>query len=96
MCWPTDDDPLLGCTRQRAMLSRAFGPEVIKYATAYASKLPQPLPWHSKLACISIAMKYTEDDILYCSDLFPGLDMGDLKRAEWSVLESLKYKLSIP
>lgn len=95
MHWSGDDDPLLGCTRQRALLSRAFGSEVIHYATAYAHRLPQPLPWHSKLACISIAMKYIEDEALASGYLFPGLDMADLKQAEWLVLESLEYRLQL-
>lgn len=95
MCWPRHDDPLLGCVRQRALLQRSYGPVVVQHATAYARRLPQPLAWHDKMACFSVAMKYAEDEPLVPWDLFPGLDTAALARAEWRVLEGLEYRLRV-
>lgn len=93
MCWPGDDDPLLGCTRQRNLLLREYGTIVMDTALAYARRLPQPLTRHDKLACISVALKYVEDEPPPYDWLFPGLDDEDLVRAEWAVLEALRFKL---
>jgi len=95
MCWPLvgADDPLLGCTRQRNLLHHEYGAVVLTTATAYASRLPQPLSRHLKLACLSIAMKYTEDEPLAHAHLFPGTTPSDLQQAEWAVLEVLQYSL---
>ena len=87
------DDPLLGCVRQRALLDREYGNIVLETATQYAGRLTQPLTRHEKLACISIAQKYVEDEPITRWDLFPGLSHEELARAEWRVLDKLKFSL---
>ena len=94
MCCPLfQDDPLLGCVRQRVLLESEYGTVVLRTATEYASRLPQPLSRHEKLACLSVAQKYVEDEPLTRWDLFPGLAHEDLQRAEWRVLEMLDFRL---
>ena len=63
-------------------------------AVGYALRLPQRrLTRLTKLACISVALKYVEDDPLPYDWLFPGITDDDLVRAEWDVLEALHYQL---
>lgn len=94
MCWPTGcDDPLLGCARQRALLEHEYGTIVLTTATSYAARLPQPLSHRDKLACLSVAQKFVEDEPMTRWDLFPGLGHDDLQRAEWRVLDLLEFRL---
>lgn len=94
MCWPVKrDDPLRGCLRQRVLLESEYGTVVLRTATAYASRLPQPVCHRDKLACLSVAQKYVEDEPISRLDLFPGLSHEELRRAEWRVLEQLEYRL---
>jgi len=88
-------DPLLRAVDavQRKMLDRAYGPIVLETARSYARRSGLQLDEHLQLACLSIAMKYTEDEPLSCWDLFPGLREEDLIVAEWTVLEALAFRL---
>ena len=95
MCWPSVRTPLLGCVRQRALLHREYGDIVIATAESYAARPPQPLARHHMMACISIALKWVEDEPLSRHCLFPGLCRHDLWRAEWWVLKHLKYELRV-
>ena len=92
-CTWLEDDPLLGCLRQRTLLKREYGNVVLETASWYAARLPQPLSRRDKLACLSVAQKYVEDEPLERAYLFPGLSHEDLQRAEWRVLEMLDYRL---
>lgn len=90
----TDRDPLLAVKKwQRTLLDHHYGPIVLETARSYACRVGRPDEEHLQLACLSIAMKYIEDETLSCWALFPELPEDELRAAEWTVLEALEYRL---
>lgn len=95
MCWRSRSDDLFdGCAHQHALLMREYGPNVLRVARCYASRLSSPLSRLDKLACISLAQKFMEDEPLTRWHLFPGVSHATLTAVEWNVLLQLNYRLT--
>lgn len=79
--------------RHILLLENEFGSSVTDMAARYAKLLPFPVRGSDRIACLSLAQKYIEDEPLSRCDLFPGLTHEDLQRFEWSVMRKLDFNL---
>jgi len=53
----------------------------------------QSLTLVQQQACITIAMKYVEDEPCGVLHVFPDIDLSALRIAEWSVLHAVNFRL---
>jgi len=80
------------------MIDRTYGSRCVSNTALLimgrASIALGPLTPVQQQACISVAMKFVEDEPCGIVHVFPGLDIHALRRAEWHVLHAVDFQLT--
>lgn len=82
------------------MIDRTYGSDCVSRTALLlmgrASIALGPLTLVQQRACVSVAMKFVEDDPCGMVHVFPDTDIDALRQAEWSVLHAVDFKLTGP
>ena len=80
-----------------AKIDRTYGSSCVTYQALLlmrrARRALGTLTYIEQQACVTIAMKYVEDEPCGVAHVFPGIDIAALRLAEWKVMDAVKVGL---